>query len=54
MPDLDILMTRHKQAMARIDKFRAGFKGRKIDVKRLVEENKKELEGRSNRLLNLK
>lgn len=45
--DLDI----HKQAMRRIDKLRISLKGRKIDVKRLVEENKKELEDRSNRLL---
>lgn len=43
----------HKEAMARIDKFRENLKGRKINVKKLVEENKKELEERSNRLLNL-
>ena len=43
----------HKQAMARIDKFRDSLKGR-IDTKKLVEENKKELEDRSNRLLKFK
>lgn len=47
--DLDI----HSQAMARIDKLKTSFKDRKIDVKRLVEENKKELEDRSSKLLNL-
>ncbi|OGE25855.1 hypothetical protein A3C26_01915 [Candidatus Daviesbacteria bacterium RIFCSPHIGHO2_02_FULL_39_12] len=43
----------HKEAMARIDKFR-GLKNRKFNVKKMVEENKKELEDRSSRILNLK
>lgn len=47
--DFDI----HKEAMARIDEFRQSLKGKKINVKKLVEENRKELEERSNRLLNL-
>lgn len=47
--DFDI----HREAMARIDQFRESLKGKKINVKKLVEENKKELEERSNRLLNL-
>ncbi|MBI2315257.1 hypothetical protein HYU93_04355 [Candidatus Daviesbacteria bacterium] len=44
----------HKQAMARIDKFRESLKGKKINIKKLVEENKKELEERSQRLLGAK
>ena len=44
----------HEQAMARIDKLRESLRGRKIDVKKLVEENKKELEDRSKRALNFK
>lgn len=48
--DMDI----HQQAMARIDKFRENLKSKKIDIKKLVEENKKELENRSNRVLNIK
>lgn len=47
--DFDI----HKEAMARIDEFRTRFRGKKINVKKLIEENKKELEERSNKLLNL-
>ena len=45
--DFDI----HRQAMKRIDKFRANLKG-KINTKKLVGKNKKELEERTNRLLN--
>ncbi|KKS12062.1 hypothetical protein A2617_04705 [Candidatus Daviesbacteria bacterium RIFOXYD1_FULL_41_10] len=48
--DFDI----HRQAMARIDKIRESLKGRKFNVKSLVEENKKELEDRTNRILDLK
>ena len=44
----------HRQAIARIDKFRKSFRSQKINTKKLVEENKKELEERSNRLLNLR
>ena len=43
----------HKEAMARIDKFR-GLKNRKFNVKKMVEENKKKLEDKSSRILNLK
>lgn len=37
--DFDI----HKQAMARIDKFRESLKGRKIDVKKILTESKRDL-----------
>ena len=33
----------HKQAMARIDKFRESLKGRKIDVKKILRESRKDL-----------
>lgn len=44
----------HKQAMARIDRFRESYKGRRFNVKKLVEDNKKELEDRTNRQLKFK
>lgn len=37
--DFDI----HKQSMARIDKFRESLKGRKIDIKKILRESKKDL-----------
>lgn len=43
----------HTEAMVRIDKLRKNLKGRK-NIKKLVEENKKELQSRSVRMLNLK
>ncbi|HBQ51071.1 hypothetical protein A3B42_03640 [Candidatus Daviesbacteria bacterium RIFCSPLOWO2_01_FULL_38_10] len=45
--DLDI----QQDAMARIDSFREGLKGKKFNTKRLVEENKKELVRRTDKLL---
>lgn len=48
--DFDI----HRKAMVRIDEFRESLKGRKINVQKLVAKNKKELEERSNKLLNFK
>lgn len=42
---------RHKEAMRRIEQFRDSFKGKKINVSRLVEKNKAELEERTNRLI---
>lgn len=45
--DLDI----QREAMAKIDNFRESLGGKKINSKRLVEENKKELERRANKLL---
>ena len=45
--DLDI----QREAMAKIDNFRKSLHGKKINTKRLVEENKKELERRTNKLL---
>lgn len=44
--DLDI----QREAMAKIDHFRKSIRGR-IDTKRLVEENKKELANRTDKLL---
>lgn len=44
----------HQQAMARIDKFRKNIRGKKINVEKLVKDNKRELEERSNNLLNFK
>lgn len=44
----------HKQAIAKIDKFRKSIKGKKINVEKLVKDNKKEFEERTNRLLNFK
>lgn len=41
-----------KRAMAEIDKFRKSMRGKKIDVQSLIEENKKQLEQRTYRLLN--
>lgn len=37
--DLDI----HQQAMARIDQFRESLKGRKIDIKKILRESRKDL-----------
>lgn len=37
--DFDI----HKEAMARIDKFRENLKGRKIDVQKILRDSKKDL-----------
>lgn len=48
--DFDI----HQQAMVEIDRFRESLKGKKINTKKLIEENKKELEKRSKRVLNFK
>lgn len=48
--DFDI----HQQAMEDIDKIRESLKGKKINTKKLVEKNKKELEYRSRRILNFK
>lgn len=45
--DFDI----HQEAMAKIDEFRNSFKKRRTDVKKLVADNKKELQARTNRLL---
>ncbi|MBI2039632.1 hypothetical protein HYT18_01005 [Candidatus Microgenomates bacterium] len=45
--DLDI----QREAMAKIDNFRKSLHGAKINTKRLVEENKRELEERTNKLL---
>lgn len=42
----------HVQAMARIDEFRESLKGRKINIRELLEENKKTLQDRANRLIN--
>lgn len=39
------------EAMDNIDKFRESLRGRKIDTRKLVEANKKELEERTNKLL---
>lgn len=41
----------HKRAMAKIDTFRKSLKGQKIDVEKLIEDNKMELEERTERLL---
>lgn len=48
--DFDI----HQKAMEDIDKIRESLKGKKINTKKLVEKNKKELEYRSRRILNFK
>lgn len=40
----------HKIAMDKIDRIRQSLKGRKIDVKKLVEANKKELQDRADRI----
>jgi len=37
--DFDI----HKQAMARIDRFRESLKGKRIDIKKILRESKKDL-----------
>ncbi len=42
-------LNRSKQAMRNIDQFRASLKGKKINVKKLLADNKKELEERANR-----
>lgn len=41
-----------KRAMAAIDEFRESMRGKKINVQVLIEENKKQLEEKANRLLN--
>ena len=41
-----------ERAMAEIDKFRNSMRGKKINVQALIEDNKKQLEERTNRLLN--
>ncbi len=52
--DFDI----HKQAMANIDRFREDIrkrlKGKSINTKKLIEQNKKELENRTLNILRLK
>lgn len=45
--DLD----KHKIAMDKIDRIRQSLKGSKISASRLVEENKKELQARTDRIL---
>ncbi|MDP3733361.1 MAG: hypothetical protein Q8Q91_02350 [Candidatus Daviesbacteria bacterium] len=40
-----------RDALARIDSFRKSLKGKKFNTKRLVEENKKELVNRTDKLL---
>lgn len=42
---------RHKEAMAGIDEFRESMKGKKINVEKLLEQNKRELQERTDRLL---
>lgn len=37
--DLDV----HREAMARIDKFRESLRGKKIDIKKILRESKKDL-----------
>lgn len=41
----------HKEAMAAIDQLRKEMRGKKVNVQELIDENKKELEERTNRLL---
>jgi len=41
-----------ERAMAEIDKFRNSMRGKKINVQALIADNKKQLEERTNRLLN--
>ena len=41
-----------ERAMAEIDKFRNSMRGKKINVQALIKDNKKQLEERTNRLLN--
>ena len=52
--DFDI----HQQAMANIDRLREGIrkrlKGKSINTKKLIEQNKKELENRTLNILNFK
>lgn len=45
---------RHKEAMARIDEFRESMAREKISVQKLVEQNKRELQKRTDRLLGIK
>lgn len=40
-----------QEAMAQIDSFRKSLKGKKFNTKRLMEENKKELTNRTDKLL---
>lgn len=44
-------LSRHQRAMAIIDSLRKKMKGKKINVQELIDENKKQLEERANRLL---
>lgn len=44
-------LNRRKQAMRRIDQFRESLRGKKINVNKLLADNKKELEERTNRLI---
>lgn len=47
-------LNRHKRAMEIIDRLRESLKGKKVNVQALVDENKRELEERTNRILRIR